>query len=92
VKGGIEAFCRELASQATAYKINVNCLIPGFIGPPEEFGVRDKAGEKINRHIPIKGWGEVTDISGAALFLAADASRYITGQAITIDGGYNVSH
>ena len=84
-KGGMINLTRYLASFLAPYNIRVNCLSPGGFeieGMPEPF-------VEAYRHRTLLGrMAEADDIKGPAVFLASDASRYITGQNIPVDGGW----
>jgi 3-oxoacyl-[acyl-carrier protein] reductase len=86
VKGGVLSFSRSLA-RSLAPHIRVNVLGPGWI----ETAFGDEApiafkGE-IAREIPLRRWGKPEDVAQAAVYLASDAARYITGQMIMVNGG-----
>jgi 3-oxoacyl-[acyl-carrier protein] reductase len=86
VKGGILSFSRSLALSLAPH-IRVNVLGPGWIdtafgnNAPAEF----KAG--IARRIPLGRWGTPEDVAAAAVYLASDSARYITGQLLLVNGG-----
>ncbi|MFT5196165.1 MAG: NAD(P)-dependent dehydrogenase (short-subunit alcohol dehydrogenase family) [Cellvibrionaceae bacterium] len=83
-KGGIEAMSRAMALDLGPYGIRTNILTPGSI---DTSGI-DEEGRKLRGvNIPLNRVGEPDDMVGAAVFLASDDSRYITGQAIIVDGG-----
>ena len=85
-KGGIASFSRSLA-RAVAPAIRVNILAPGFIDTA--FG--EGAGEEWRRHVesitPMGRWGTPDDVAQAAVFLASDASAFLTGQMLMVNGG-----
>ena len=88
-KGGIVSLTRDLAAEWGRHGIRVNALAPGWIRTPMTTGLQNdpvRAGKVLQR-VPLGRWGEPKDVAGAALFLASDASRYITGHTIPIDGG-----
>ena len=69
-------------------RIRVNCISPGaFCRPVSEGGMKDSFRKKIKSKIPLKRIGTPQDLSGAVLFLASEASSYMTGQNLVIDGG-----
>jgi len=86
-KGGIEGFTRCLATEIARRGITVNAVAPGFIETDMTSAVRNAAGDQITKRIPARRLGQPDDIANAVLFLVSDASSYITGQIITVDGG-----
>jgi NAD(P)-dependent dehydrogenase (short-subunit alcohol dehydrogenase family) len=89
-KGGLEAITREWSAQWSRYGIRINNLSPGFIesemsGPVIHV---EKVQEWILRNTLIPRHGVPKDFDGALLFLASDASAYVTGQTLRIDGGW----
>jgi len=88
-KGGIVALTRDLAAEWGPYGVRVNALAPGWIRTPMTRALQDdpvKAARVLQR-VPLGRWGEADDVAGAALFLASDASGYISGHTIPVDGG-----
>jgi 3-oxoacyl-[acyl-carrier protein] reductase len=85
-KGGIATFSKSLARQV-APAIRVNILAPGFI----ETAFGEQADEDWHREVaertPLRRWGRPEDLVGAAVFLASDESRFMTGQMIMVNGG-----
>ena len=88
-KAGINALTRCLAVDLAPYKINVNAIGPGAIATE---GLGATLGETViaayRRRIPWGARGRTEDVANAVVFLASEKSRYITGQFITVDGGY----
>jgi 3-oxoacyl-[acyl-carrier protein] reductase len=86
VKGGVLSFSRSLA-RSLAPAIRVNILGPGWI----ETGFGQEAPsafkQEIARRIPLGRWGTPEDVAGAAVYLISDATRYLTGQMLMINGG-----
>lgn len=89
-KGGIEALTREWAAQWSRYGIRVNSLAPGWIETEinEQVNAIPKVQEWVLRNTLLPRSGQPDDFDGALLLLASDAGRYITGQKITVDGGW----
>jgi dehydrogenase/reductase SDR family member 4 len=88
-KAGVIMLTRVLAQEWTGMNIRVNAIAPGVIKTKfaEALYSSPELVEEILRGVSIKRLGEPDDIVGAALFLASDASAYITGETIVIDGG-----
>jgi len=89
-KGGVSQLTKSLASDWAKYNIRVNAIGPGyFVTDFTEALRRDPARfSAINARIPLGRWGEPEDLAGIAVFLVSDASDYITGQTIYVDGGW----
>jgi 3-oxoacyl-[acyl-carrier protein] reductase len=90
-KAGLWMLTRALAQELGVYNIRVNAIAPGWVKTDMNIQFRrDPDAEKeIARGIPLERLGVPEDIGRVALFLASDASDYITGQSIIIDGGIN---
>ncbi|KPP97517.1 SDR family oxidoreductase [Marinobacter sp. HL-58] len=90
-KGAMVNFTRALASEWGHYNINVNALCPGFFPSKMSQGLLDAQGEKMLERIPLNRFGGEEDLKGAAVLLASEAGRHITGQCLAVDGGTLVS-
>ena len=90
-KGAMVNFTRALASEWGHYNINVNALCPGFFPSKMSQGLLDAQGETMLERIPLKRFGGEEDLKGAAVLLASEAGRHITGQCLAVDGGTLVS-
>ncbi|MGE0626215.1 MAG: SDR family oxidoreductase [Hyphomicrobiaceae bacterium] len=89
-KAGLTGLTRALAVDLAADGIRVNALAPGYVHTAmTDASYRDPAlNAQRRRQTILDRWGEPDDLVGAALFLASDASAYMTGQEIIIDGGW----
>jgi NAD(P)-dependent dehydrogenase (short-subunit alcohol dehydrogenase family) len=89
-KGGLEALTREWAAQWSRDGIRINNLAPGFIETEMTAPViqSDKVQAWITRQSLIPRHGVPSDFDGALLFLASEASAYVTGQTLRVDGGW----
>lgn len=88
-KAGLIQATKALALEWAAHGIRVNALAPGYIDTDINHEVwATPAGEKLVRRIPQRRVGEESDLDGALLLLASNASRYMTGSVITVDGGF----
>lgn len=86
-KGAIITFTKDLAVKWGEYNINVNAIAPGFF-PTKMSEVLIEQGKKyILSSTPLRRLGSDKDLKGAAVFFAAEASDYITGDILTVDGG-----
>jgi NAD(P)-dependent dehydrogenase (short-subunit alcohol dehydrogenase family) len=88
-KAGLIGFTRECAREFAAYNIRVNAVCPGVIETEMTAHLRQNAAQmaKWLEDIPQGRLGLPDDVVGLVLFLCSDASRYLTGQAINVDGG-----
>jgi len=86
-KGGVLALTRELAAKWAQYNIRVNAIAPGFFPSRLTEKVLEKDEARIAAATPMGRVGRAGELKGVAVFLAADASNYITGQTIVVDGG-----
>ena len=86
-KGGIVALTRELAVKLAKHGIVVNAVAPGFFPTKMSRVLIERFGEQINRGVPLGRTGAEDDLKGVTVFLASEASRYVTGQVIPVDGG-----
>ena len=85
-KGGIMSFSKSLAREVGP-EIRVNILAPGFIETAFGKDADERFRAKVVAKTPLGRWGVPEDIAGAAVFLASDASAYMTGQMIMVNGG-----
>ena len=89
-KGGVVQFTKALALEWAKHNIQVNAICPGYI--ITDINRAELESEKISKHllgkIAARRFGTVEDIAGAAVYLASEASNYMTGHAMVIDGGW----
>jgi len=86
-KGGVVNFTRSLAVEWAHYGITVNAIAPGVFPSKMSQGMIDKAEQIILEITPMKRLGTDYDLKGLVVLLASDASAYITGQIVAVDGG-----
>jgi 3-oxoacyl-[acyl-carrier protein] reductase len=89
-KGGQNGFNRSLASELAPWGITVNMISPGWIPVERHENDPEEAKEGYRRLIPMDRWGVPEDMAGATVFLASNASSFITGQNLHINGGMTV--
>ncbi len=87
-KGGIRLFTKALAAEVGVLGIRVNSIHPGLIDTTMTSGLDKKMKEDMLVKFSIKRVGKPVDIAGPAVFLASDASSYMTGSEIVVDGGW----
>ncbi len=88
-KGGMESFCRTLATEVAPHRITVNYLRPGATFTELTVPMYTPAVKRsLFERVPLKEIADASWIAAGAVFLASDESRYMTGQHLTIDGGY----
>jgi 3-oxoacyl-[acyl-carrier protein] reductase len=86
-KGAVNSFTKALAKELGTSNIRVNAIAPGVIDTEMNAWLSEGERESLLQEIPMMKFGTGEDIGKLAVFLASDASRYITGQIITVDGG-----
>lgn len=91
-KAGLHQLTRAMAVELARHGIRVNAIAPGYIETDlnRDF-LNSPAGESMLKRIPQRRFGRVEDLEGPLLLLASDASAYMTGTVITIDGGQSIA-
>lgn len=89
-KGAVITFTKDLAAKWGPRGIYVNAIAPGFFPTKMSKGLLEKGGQAILEGTPLRKFGSDTDLKGVAVFLAASASDYITGDIVIVDGGTHV--
>ena len=90
-KGGLNQLTATMALELARNGIRVNAIAPGYIETPmnKDF-FKTVPGEALVKSVPQRRLGQLKDLDGTLLLLASDASKFITGTVITVDGGFNV--
>jgi gluconate 5-dehydrogenase len=86
-KAAIIVMTRQLAVEWAKHNIRVNAVAPFFFRTRMTKDITQRSEEEIIQHIPMGRLGREGELKGAVVFLASEASSYITGQVINIDGG-----
>jgi gluconate 5-dehydrogenase len=86
-KGGVISFTRALAAEWAQYNINVNAIAPGFFPTKMTKGIMEMLGDEVANHAPLKRMGGPEDLKGLTVLFASEASAFITGQVVAVDGG-----
>ena len=91
-KAGIVQLTKALALEWARYKIRVNALCPGYIETPlNKAFLESDAGQALVHRIPQRRLGQLSDLDAPLLLIASDASAYMTGSVLVVDGGHLVS-
>lgn len=91
-KAGVEHFTRSLAVEVARDQIRVNALSPGyFVTPLNSDFLTSPAGEKMRARVPMRRFGSYAELAGPLLLLASDASSFMTGSVLTVDGGHSIN-
>jgi NAD(P)-dependent dehydrogenase (short-subunit alcohol dehydrogenase family) len=94
-KGALISLIKSLAAEYASKKLRFNCICPGYVDTPTLDAVKklykndDEFSEAIAKKHPL-GLGDPEDVASAVIYLLSDASRWVTGSIMTVDGGYGV--
>ena len=86
-KAGVIGLTKTIAREFAQRGINVNAIAPGYIETPMTEALPEKAKEELKKMIPMERLGLPEDVAQAVLFLVSEASSYITGQVVNVNGG-----
>lgn len=86
-KGALVNMTRALAAEWGQYNLNVNAICPGFFPSKMTRGVLERIDRAVLELTPLQRLGGDEDLKGSVVFLASEASRHVTGQALAVDGG-----
>jgi gluconate 5-dehydrogenase len=92
-KGGLKNLTRGMAIDWARHNIQVNALAPGFFATDmtAPLAANPQFNAMLEARVPMARWGKLQELGGAAIFLAASASDFMTGQMLIIDGGLTAS-
>ncbi|HCY86633.1 MAG TPA: oxidoreductase [Desulfobacteraceae bacterium] len=89
-KHGIVGLTKSMCDELAQFNIQVNAIAPGYFATEltEKTRKDEKQNARIISHIPANRWGWTADLMGACVYLCSDASNYVNGTVLTVDGGY----
>jgi len=89
-KHAVAGLTKALANEWASRNVQVNAIAPGYIATANTKAIREDAerNQSILSRIPAGRWGEASDLTGAAVFLASSASNYVNGHVLAVDGGW----
>lgn len=89
-KGAVATLTRALANEWAKYNVNVNAIVPGYIATDMNTALINDPdrSRQIFERIPAERWGNPDDFKGAVVFLASEASSFVHGHLLSIDGGW----
>jgi gluconate 5-dehydrogenase len=92
-KAAVASLARTLAAELGEHGVTCNTIAPGYVETELNAAMRaDRATyERIAKRVPVRRWGTPRDVAGLAVFLAGDASAYVNGQQIVVDGGLSIT-
>ena len=103
-KAGVIALSKSIARETGRYGLRLNCVCPGLVVPPEEETISEtsmwhemrqvftpEARERAVRAYPLRRMADPREIANAVVFLASDAAGFITGQTLSVSGGYTMA-
>jgi 3-oxoacyl-[acyl-carrier protein] reductase len=89
-KAGLIGFTKAIAREVASRNITVNAVAPGFIETEMTAAINEKARGRLLESIPLGRIGRPEDVAGVVCFLVSEAAAYMTGQVVTVDGGFHM--
>jgi len=89
-KGAVNALTRALAVELAPRRITVNAVAPGVIETDMSRDLRERAGDEVKSRILLRRFGTPAEVAAAVVFLASRYADYITGQIVSVDGGFKM--
>jgi 3-oxoacyl-[acyl-carrier protein] reductase len=89
-KAGLVGLARAIARELGSRSITANVIAPGFIDTDMTAAMTDARRAEVLAGVPLRRYGTVGEIAGAALYLASDAAAYVTGAVLAVDGGISM--
>ncbi|KAI5961068.1 hypothetical protein CANMA_003842 [Candida margitis] len=87
-KGGLKNFTQAVANEWSARGVRVNCLAPGYVATNLTDSMSKENRELVSSRIPMGRWGNCEEFRGPIVFLCSEASSYMTGSTMVVDGGW----
>ena len=88
-KGGVIGFTKCLAVEMARFKVNVNAVSPGVVRSPMTSYLTEDMAKEWARFYPLRRLGETEDIANMIVFLCSDRTSWVTGQTVSVDGGFS---
>jgi NAD(P)-dependent dehydrogenase (short-subunit alcohol dehydrogenase family) len=92
-KAAVASLTKSLAIEWSAHGVNVNAIAPGVFRTPLNQNLLEgtERGREFLVRTPMKRFGKIEELAGAAVFLASDAASFVNGEVLTVDGGFLAS-